>query len=334
MNKTEWDFSENQIEKWELPWCFCYEYARNSNVFLKGAAQWRKRHKGAPQHFSRALQALKVFGQSGLVEDFGSLAQLLEIFLSLQRVSPEGRQQLLERPRMKPLVQVFESGFPAALKHLAKLYRAVFREKAADASLLHATCQMDLDYCMVLDASFPKQAYLEADSASRRLKLFLLNQFIQPDLTSKLDPKSKSAIQSRPFWQTTQKQAGFECLEQNSRTERQGLFLLTYSVVAVNWAYSNDQILPWVGKWLEENRPHLPYDRGRRTNERDLLKALGALRLCQAMGWRKAEEYTKGVLGTPLYSGKKSWQRAVKKAEAQLAEPPTQLGCHLAPGAK
>jgi len=52
--QNEWDFSADRVEKRELPWCFRYEYARNSDSFLERTVRWRKEHKGGDETFCRS----------------------------------------------------------------------------------------------------------------------------------------------------------------------------------------------------------------------------------------------------------------------------------------
>lgn len=319
--QNEWDFSAGRVNERELPWCFRYEYARSSDSFLERTVQLRKEHKGATKHFAAAIRALGRFAESGLVDDFGTLAEIVTIFFKLQGLTEKDIVEIAEKPEMKPLAQIFESGFPKALPHLTKMYQAVFGEKAKGAHLLHAVCQMDFDFFMVLDERFPQQPYLDLDLPSRRLKFFRLNQFFEPELDSKLDAASRSAIRGRAFWQTGHLHAQFDSRNADSRTELQGQFALQYFVAGVNWARSNDVIIAEFRKWLVEHRPHPHCDRARKTNERDLLKPLGALRLRRVMSWEEAQRQTKAVLGYPLYSGEKSWKRAVAKAQAQIKEP-------------
>lgn len=319
--QSEWDFSVARIDKRELPWCFRYEYARSSDSFLERTVQWRKEHKGATKYFATVIRALERFAETGLMDNFGTLAEIVEIFFQLKGLTEMDIAEIAAKPEMEPLAQVFKSGFPSALPHLTKMYQAVFGKKAKGAHLLYAACQMDFDFFMVLDERFPRGAYLDLGLPSRRLKFFLLNQFFEPELDSKLDADSRLATKGRAFWQSGYLQAGFDSQNADSRTVKQGGFESQYFVAAVNWANSNDAIIAEFRKWLVEHRPHPHYDRARKTNERDLLRALGAMRLCQAMHWREAEQYTRGVLGYPLYSGEKSWKRAVAKAKAQIKEP-------------
>jgi len=331
--QNEWDFSADRVEKRELPWCFRYEYARNSDCFLARTVQWRKEHKGATKHFAAAIRALKRFAELGLVDDFGTLAEIMTIFLELGELRTM-EEELIQKPEMKPLLKVLDSGFPDVLPHLTKMYRAVFGEKVDDARLLHVGCQMDFDYFMMLDQRFPKAAYYDSDLIFRRLKFFLLNQFFEPDVDSNLDADSRLAVGGRAFWQTSHSHAEFDSQNADSRTVKHGQFSLQYFVAGVNWAHSNEAIIAEFRQWLTEHRPQPHYDRARKTNERDLLRALGTLRLCKAMHWREAEQYTKGLLGYPLYSGEKSWRRAIAKAKAQIKEPFVPFTGQLALGAK
>jgi hypothetical protein len=330
--QNEWDFSPGRIEKRELPWCFRYEYARSSDSFLERTVQWRKEHKDATKNFAAAIRALRRFAELGLVDDFGMLAEIMTIFFQLGDLKTI-EAELIQKPEMKPLVKVLESGFPNVLPHLTKMYRAVFGEKADDARLLHVGCQMDFDYFMILDERFPKVAYCDSDLIFRRLKFFLLNQFFEPDLDSNLDADSRRAVGARAFWQTSHSHAEFDSQNADSRTVKQGQFAFQYFVAGVNWAHSNEVIIAEFRKWLMEHRSHPHYDRARKRNERDLRRALGALRLCQAMHWREAEQYTKRLLGYPLYSGEKSWRRAIAKANAQIKEPFVPFTGQLALGA-
>jgi len=111
--QNEWDFSADRLDKRELPWCFRYEYARSSDSFWERTSRWRKEHKGAAQHFAAAIKQLRRFGEAGLMDDFGTLAQLCTIFFQLQPVLGDAKAlaELLQNSEMKPLAQVFESGF-------------------------------------------------------------------------------------------------------------------------------------------------------------------------------------------------------------------------------
>lgn len=318
--QSDWDFSADRVDRRELPWCFRYEYARSSDSFLERTVQWRKEHKGATQHFAAAIRALRRFGESGLVETFGTFAQIAEIFFPLRELPAEAMVDILKNPEMKPLVQLFESGFLKVLPHLTKMYPTVFGDKAKGSHLLYAACQMDFDFFMVLDGRFPKKAYLDSDFVFRRLKFFLLNQFFEPELDSKLDADSRLAIKEKAFRETGYSQAQSDSQKPDNRMEMHGQFAFQHFAAGVNWAHSNDAIITEFRKWLVERRPHPHYDRARKTNERDLLRALGARRLCRAMRWQEAQQYTKGVLGCPLYSGEKSWRRAIAKAKAQLGD--------------
>ena len=334
LRQNDWDFSASRIDKRELPWCFRYEYARSSKSFLERTIQWRKEHRGATKHFAAAIRSLRCFAGSGLVDDFGTLAEIVTIFFELRELGAKAIVETVEKPEMKPLVRVIESGFPKALPHLTKMYRATLGEEAKGSHLLHAACQMDFDYFTVLDERFPNQAYLDSDLPFRRLKFFLLNQFFEPELDSKLDRDSRSAINARAFCQSSHSHAGFDSQNADNRTIKQGDFVSQYFVAGVNWAHSNDAIIAEFRRWLVEHRPHPHYDRARKTNERDLLRALGALRLCEGMHWQEAEQYTRGILGYPLYSGEKSWRRAVARANAQIKEPLVPFTGLLALGTK
>jgi hypothetical protein len=322
--QNEWDFSAERIDKRELPWCFRYEYARSSDTFLERTVPWRKEHKGATLHFAAAIRALRRFGEAGLAGDFGTLAQFCAVFFQLQPLLGDAKAlaELLQDSQMKPLAQVFESGFLKALPHLTRMYEAIFGERAKGANLLNAACQMDYDAFMLLDGRFPKQAYLDSDRGFRRMKFFLLNQFFEPELDSKLDADSRLAVGARAFCGPARPQAQSESRRGRVHIgiEMRGKFAFEDFAAGVNWAHSNDVIIAQFREWLTEHRPHPHYDRARGTNERDMLRALGALRLCRAMGWHEAQRYTKEVLGCPLYSGDKSWRRAAARAEAQLRE--------------
>src|SRR6266540_6471187 len=96
LSQNEWNFSEKRIGKSELPWCFRYEYARNSDSFLEYTEQWRKEHKGAMKHFAAAIGALNRFAESGLLDTFPCIAALYEIAFELKRVPPKSESEILE----------------------------------------------------------------------------------------------------------------------------------------------------------------------------------------------------------------------------------------------
>ena len=162
-----------------------------------------------------------------MADGFGTLSELCTIFFQLQPVLSDAKAlaELLQDPEMKPLARVFESGFLKVLPHLTKMYQAIFGERAKGANLLNAACQMDYDAFMLLDVRFPKQAYLDSDWGFRRMKFFLLNQFFEPELDSKLDPDSRSALKSRAFWAAGHLHAQFDPQNPDSRTEKHGQFV-------------------------------------------------------------------------------------------------------------
>ena len=321
ISQNEWDFSDTRLAKAELSWCFRYEYSRTSPAFLEQTVQWRKKHKDATKYFASAIAALLRFGESESFAVFPSLAKIVGDAWSMEHPLDMGEPEINKEAKAKQLGQAFETGFLVVLPHLTKLYEAVFGKKDKRSRLLFAACQMDFDYFMLLDERFPKQGYLDADLSYRLLKFFLLNQFFEPELDSKLDADFRSAIKARAFWKTGHLHARFDSQNPDSRTEMHGKFAHQYFVAGVNWARSNDVIVAEFRQWLVENRPHPHYDTARKTNERDLLKVLGALRLRQVMSWEDAQRHTKSILGYPLYSGEKSWKRAVAKANLKLKEP-------------
>jgi hypothetical protein len=106
-------------------------------------------------------------------------------------------------------------------------------------------------------------------------------------------------------------------------------------LVKLNWARSDRKLKADFAEWLKENRPHdrqpfhkMREDDSRRTTERELLKALGALRLLRHFrgDWRAAADYTSGYCKDkrgnfkPLYAEQSEWHDAEKRAQKALGE--------------
>ena len=108
-----------------------------------------------------------------------------------------------------------------------------------------------------------------------------------------------------------------------------------YRLVSFSWARSDRKLKADFVNWLKENRPddRQPYhksreDDSRRTTERDLLKALGAMRLLRHFkgNWNKAAEYSENFCvdkrgnPKPLYVEQSEWRDAKKRATEALSE--------------
>lgn len=108
-----------------------------------------------------------------------------------------------------------------------------------------------------------------------------------------------------------------------------------YRLVKIAWARSDRKLKGDFARWLKDNRPpdRQPYHSSkesdsRRTTERDLLKALGALRLlCHFKGnWNAAADYSAlfctDKRGEPkaLYVEQSEWLDAEKRAGEALSE--------------
>jgi hypothetical protein len=98
-------------------------------------------------------------------------------------------------------------------------------------------------------------------------------------------------------------------------------------VFNVCWARSNSKLKEDFGQWLEDKRPKnqpgfqkSAHGGSRTTTPRDLLKALGALRLMTAYERHveRARDHSWKVLGKPLYKDQAAWIKAAKKAKDHL----------------
>jgi hypothetical protein len=98
-------------------------------------------------------------------------------------------------------------------------------------------------------------------------------------------------------------------------------------VFDVCWARSDSKLKGDFGQWLNDNRPpdqpgfqKSAHGGSRTTTPRDLLKALGALRLMRAYkrDVDRACDYTRKVLRKPLYKEQPEWIKAANKAEEHL----------------
>ena len=94
------------------------------------------------------------------------------------------------------------------------------------------------------------------------------------------------------------------------------------------WPRSERKLLEDFRKWLEDNRPpdqpplhKTAESTSRKTSHRDLLKALGALRLLKAFenDVREASYHAWEVLDKPLYKDQPAWIKARKRAEQEIA---------------
>jgi hypothetical protein len=108
-----------------------------------------------------------------------------------------------------------------------------------------------------------------------------------------------------------------------------------YRMVSLSWARSDRKLKADFAEWLKKNRPddRQPYHRSkdsdsRRTTERDLLKALGALRLLRHFkgDWKAAADYSEPFCRDkrgnpkPLYVEQSEWRDAEKRAREALSE--------------
>jgi hypothetical protein len=106
-------------------------------------------------------------------------------------------------------------------------------------------------------------------------------------------------------------------------------------LVEMNWARSDRKLKADFAEWLKENRPddRQPFHKSqesesRRTTERDLLKALGALRLLHHFkgDWKAAATYSERFCEDkrgnpkPLYAEQSEWRDAEKRAKEALRE--------------
>jgi hypothetical protein len=106
-------------------------------------------------------------------------------------------------------------------------------------------------------------------------------------------------------------------------------------LVKLNWARSDRKLKADFAEWLKENRPddrqpfhELREDDSRRTTERELLKALGALRLLRHFqgDWGAAAGYSgsfckdKQGKAKPLYAEQSEWRDAEKRVQKALGE--------------
>jgi hypothetical protein len=98
-------------------------------------------------------------------------------------------------------------------------------------------------------------------------------------------------------------------------------------VVSWYWPRSDRKLLQDFKKWLEENRPpdQPPLHKTgesptRKTSHKDLLKALGALRLIRAFKNNFSEARYRGweVLDKPLYKDQAAWIKAKNRAEQEI----------------
>jgi hypothetical protein len=98
-------------------------------------------------------------------------------------------------------------------------------------------------------------------------------------------------------------------------------------VVSWCWPRSDRKLLQDFKKWLEENRPpdQPPLHKTgesptRKTSHKDLLKALGALRLMRAFKNNFTEAYNHAweVLDKPLYKDQAAWIKAKNRAEQEI----------------
>jgi hypothetical protein len=98
-------------------------------------------------------------------------------------------------------------------------------------------------------------------------------------------------------------------------------------VVSWCWPRSDRKLLQDFKKWLEENRPpdQPPLHKTgqsptRKTSHKDLLKALGALRLIRAFknDFSEARYHAWEVLDKPLYKDQAAWIKAKNRAEREI----------------
>jgi hypothetical protein len=98
-------------------------------------------------------------------------------------------------------------------------------------------------------------------------------------------------------------------------------------VISWCWPRSDRKLLQDFKKWLEENRPpdQPPLHKTgesttRKTSHKDLLKALGALRLMRAFenDFGKARYHALEVLDKPLYKDQAAWIKAKNRAGQEI----------------
>jgi hypothetical protein len=98
-------------------------------------------------------------------------------------------------------------------------------------------------------------------------------------------------------------------------------------VFDVCWARGDSKLKGDFQQWLDDNRPKdqpgfqkSAHGGSRTTTPRDLLKALGALRLMKAYerDVGRVRDHTWNVLGKPLYKEQTAWINAAKKAKEHL----------------
>ena len=98
-------------------------------------------------------------------------------------------------------------------------------------------------------------------------------------------------------------------------------------VFSLCWPRSDRMLLKDFKNWLEENRPkdQPPFERtgaapSRKTSHKDLLKALGAVRLLRAFdgNFQEARFHSLDAADKPLYKDQSAWRKAMRKAEDEI----------------
>lgn len=107
----------------------------------------------------------------------------------------------------------------------------------------------------------------------------------------------------------------------------QGLVHVTAMPFVFSWHYSNGELIEAFKQWLDENEPKATDDckvkqpgKDERGTVRKALKALGAMRLLENGGFKRAMQHSAGKRRSqekhPLYGKAPSWTRAKKQAES------------------
>ena len=100
-----------------------------------------------------------------------------------------------------------------------------------------------------------------------------------------------------------------------------------YQVFSLFWARSDRKLIHDFKLWLEENRPknqpgveHTKESASRRTNPKDYLKALSALRLLKAFrgDFEGARTHAFERLDKMLYKDQSAWLKAARRAEQEI----------------
>ena len=96
----------------------------------------------------------------------------------------------------------------------------------------------------------------------------------------------------------------------------------------IDWGKTNTALRNEFMQWLRQNRPLdiSPQEKRGTSTTRDVLKALGAMRLLRGLTWKQAADYTgkfhadKQGEQKPLYVEPSEWNNARQRAEKTIAE--------------